>query len=234
MTSTSAPAAVDLYWIPLGAGGHVVRLSGKIFEATKASLEHRPQCALYHTALEVTSPTAGSSSSPRRSPITADETVAWSPRDRWDDLGRAAPAVSLRGPPMARRLHPRCERGCRKPGPRRERPCPCASRPRARSVCSHPRVGSRPAAHRRHVELQLIDLMAPGALRRRHQPPPAAARRPSTWVELGSRRRPTRGGGRGGIRTRERVAPLTVFKTVAFVRSATLPHAVLPSGGSSW
>jgi hypothetical protein len=31
------------------------------------------------------------------------------------------------------------------------------------------------------------------------------------------------GSGRAGIRTLERVAPLTVFKTVAFVRSATLP-----------
>jgi hypothetical protein len=30
-------------------------------------------------------------------------------------------------------------------------------------------------------------------------------------------------GGRTGIRTLERVAPLTVFKTVAFVRSAILP-----------
>ena len=25
--------SVDLYWIPLGAGAHVVRISGKIFEA---------------------------------------------------------------------------------------------------------------------------------------------------------------------------------------------------------
>src|SRR5919108_5421730 len=32
-------------------------------------------------------------------------------------------------------------------------------------------------------------------------------------------------GGRSGIRTHERVAPLTVFKTVAFVRSAILPGA---------
>src|SRR6185436_16622550 len=32
-------------------------------------------------------------------------------------------------------------------------------------------------------------------------------------------------GGRAGIRTRERVAPLAVFKTAAFVRSATLPQA---------
>src|SRR5881397_220560 len=33
--------------------------------------------------------------------------------------------------------------------------------------------------------------------------------------------------GRTGIRTLERVAPLTVFKTVAFVRSAILPASIL-------
>ena len=33
-------------------------------------------------------------------------------------------------------------------------------------------------------------------------------------------------GGRAGIRTRERVAPLAVFKTAAFVRSATLPGPI--------
>ena len=31
-------AAADLYWIPLGAGAHVVRISGKLFEAASASL----------------------------------------------------------------------------------------------------------------------------------------------------------------------------------------------------
>jgi hypothetical protein len=45
--------AVDLYWIPLGAGAHVVRLNGKVYEAIKASVEHRPRLALYHSALEV-------------------------------------------------------------------------------------------------------------------------------------------------------------------------------------
>ncbi len=35
------------------------------------------------------------------------------------------------------------------------------------------------------------------------------------------------GGGRTGIRTQERVAPLAVFKTAAFVRSATLPEGNL-------
>ena len=43
MSSTPAPGAVDLYWIPLGAGGHVVRLNGKVYEAIKAFMERRPQ-----------------------------------------------------------------------------------------------------------------------------------------------------------------------------------------------
>jgi hypothetical protein len=44
---------VDLLWIPLGAGGHVVRLNGKAYEAIKAFMQHRPRLALYHSALEV-------------------------------------------------------------------------------------------------------------------------------------------------------------------------------------
>jgi hypothetical protein len=46
-------ACVDLYWLPLGAGGHCVRLNGRIFEAVAARLERRPACDLYHSALEV-------------------------------------------------------------------------------------------------------------------------------------------------------------------------------------
>ena len=42
-------------------------------------------------------------------------------------------------------------------------------------------------------------------------------------------RKATGSGGRSGIRTHERVAPLTVFKTVAFVRSAILPQAAYVS-----
>jgi hypothetical protein len=56
MASTLAPGAVDLYWIPLGAGGHVVRGNGKLYEAITAFIEHRPRFALYHTALEVEVP----------------------------------------------------------------------------------------------------------------------------------------------------------------------------------
>jgi hypothetical protein len=48
--------AVDLYWIPLGAGAHVVRLSGKLFEAVSALVQRRGRCGLYHSALEVNVP----------------------------------------------------------------------------------------------------------------------------------------------------------------------------------
>jgi hypothetical protein len=57
-TSAATPGAVDLYWIPLGAGAHVVRLSGKLYEAIKAFSEKRERFALYHTALEVHLPDA--------------------------------------------------------------------------------------------------------------------------------------------------------------------------------
>jgi hypothetical protein len=46
-------ASVDLYWLPLGAGGHSVRLNGRIYEAVAASIGRRPRYALYHSALEV-------------------------------------------------------------------------------------------------------------------------------------------------------------------------------------
>jgi hypothetical protein len=45
--------AVDLYWIPLGAGGYVVRWSGTLYEALKALVERRPRLDLYHSALQI-------------------------------------------------------------------------------------------------------------------------------------------------------------------------------------
>jgi hypothetical protein len=45
--------AIDLYWLPLGAGGHSVRLNGKVFEAIAARLAHRGTSDLYHSALIV-------------------------------------------------------------------------------------------------------------------------------------------------------------------------------------
>jgi hypothetical protein len=49
---------INMYWLPLGAGGHSVRLNGRIFEALVARLERRDRCDLYHSALEVRVPEA--------------------------------------------------------------------------------------------------------------------------------------------------------------------------------
>jgi hypothetical protein len=49
-------AGIDLYWLPLGAGGHSVRLNGRVFEALAARLERRDRRDLYHSALEVRVP----------------------------------------------------------------------------------------------------------------------------------------------------------------------------------
>lgn len=53
MTESRAETSVDLYWLPLGAGGHSVRLNGRVYEAVAAWLEGRTPCDLYHSALEV-------------------------------------------------------------------------------------------------------------------------------------------------------------------------------------
>ncbi len=49
-------AAVDLYWIPLGAGTSVVQISGKIFEAVSAFVQRRRRFHLYHSALVISVP----------------------------------------------------------------------------------------------------------------------------------------------------------------------------------
>jgi hypothetical protein len=62
LTGTSSPPGVpgtvgiDLYWLPLGAGGRFVRLNGLVYEAVKARRERRRPLDLYHSALEVRIP----------------------------------------------------------------------------------------------------------------------------------------------------------------------------------
>lgn len=52
-----AHSAVDLFWIPLGAGGAgFVRVNGRLYEAWAAHLDRRPRQDLYHTALVVRIP----------------------------------------------------------------------------------------------------------------------------------------------------------------------------------
>jgi hypothetical protein len=46
-------ASADLYWLPLGAGGHVVRWNGRVYERWVARRERRRPLDLYHSALEL-------------------------------------------------------------------------------------------------------------------------------------------------------------------------------------
>ena len=49
-------SGIELYWLPLGAGGSFVRLNGRIYEAILAMVERRRPCDLYHSALVVVAP----------------------------------------------------------------------------------------------------------------------------------------------------------------------------------
>src|ERR1044072_856280 len=49
-------ASVELYWLPLGAGGHFVRLNGRVYERLMARLQRREPRDLYHAALTVQLP----------------------------------------------------------------------------------------------------------------------------------------------------------------------------------
>ncbi|MCU1360954.1 MAG: hypothetical protein JWN99_2243 [Ilumatobacteraceae bacterium] len=53
---TDTTARIELSWIPLGAGGRVVRFSGRTFEALSAMVQRRRPCDLYHSALTVSVP----------------------------------------------------------------------------------------------------------------------------------------------------------------------------------
>lgn len=53
---TTGSYSLDLYWLPLGAGGHSVRLNGRVYEAIVAAGQRRRRSDLYHSALEATTP----------------------------------------------------------------------------------------------------------------------------------------------------------------------------------
>ena len=51
LSAPSPESSVDLYWIPLGAGHHSVRINGIVYETVKAAIERRLRCDLYHSVL---------------------------------------------------------------------------------------------------------------------------------------------------------------------------------------
>lgn len=56
LTERPTGAAIDLYWLPLGAGGHFVRMNGRIYETICAFHDRRRAFDLYHSALQVRVP----------------------------------------------------------------------------------------------------------------------------------------------------------------------------------
>src|SRR5881275_2441079 len=90
MPTSPVSGAIDLYWLPLGAGGHSVRLNGRIFEWFAARLAHRDRCDLYHSALEVQVPEGR---------FVIEQAPAWS-----QDADRGVVAEGVVGTRVAGRL----------------------------------------------------------------------------------------------------------------------------------
>ncbi|MDO8188645.1 hypothetical protein Q5424_16705 [Conexibacter sp. JD483] len=78
--------AIDLYWLPLGAGGRFVRLNGRLFETVVAARERRRPQALFHSALRIEA--AGAT-------FVVEQTPAWGAHD-------SARGVVVEGPVGAR------------------------------------------------------------------------------------------------------------------------------------
>lgn len=97
MTSTATArggqARLDLYWVPVGAGGHVVRVSCRAFEALAARHEHRQPRDLYHAALELElgsqryviemAPVWGTPAPERGAVLEGPVGLRWLGRSRW-------------------------------------------------------------------------------------------------------------------------------------------------------
>jgi len=100
-SDTHRPAAIDLYWLPLGAGGHSVRLNGKVFEWFAARIEHRDRCDLYHSALQVYLPEGR---------FVVEQAPAWGEGSRRGVVGEGAVGARALGRSRLFRYEIRCWR----------------------------------------------------------------------------------------------------------------------------
>ena len=121
-----APVAVDLYWLPLGAGApsgsHLVGLAGKMYEALSAAVEL--------TAAARPLPRRSRDSTGRRMlrhrgrPVTGrpwGEPRGRCRRPRRHPFCRRPAALSLRNPLLVQRPHRGCRRGSRESDPAHRR-----------------------------------------------------------------------------------------------------------------
>lgn len=53
MGADSSSSRIELYWLPLGAGGHSVRLNGIVYEAIVSLMQQRERRDLFHAGLIV-------------------------------------------------------------------------------------------------------------------------------------------------------------------------------------
>ena len=166
---------VDLYWIPLGAGGHSVRLNGKVFEFLAAARARRPRRDLYHAALVV-------------GLDGARHTIEITPSPDDDRAARGVVATGAVGSRLAGRLRlfryeVRCWRGGSIPTWPMRSAAPAGSPPTLAppAGCSTSSgradagLGTRRAPRGRDVELQLHGRLAHRPLRapdRELHPPP--------------------------------------------------------------
>jgi hypothetical protein len=169
-------SAIDLYWLPLGAGGHSVRLNGLVFEAIAARLHHRGRADLYHSALEVHVPegrfvieqapawgTSGERSVVAEGPVGIRAAgrfrlFRYEVR-RWREGAILDLAEAVESP---QRLSDDTERA--------------AAAARAGATNADARVGPRRIAHRRDVELELVHFLAARSKRTRR-----IGNSPSDW-----------------------------------------------------
>ncbi len=98
---SSGTTAIDLYWLPLGAGGHSVRLNGRVFEWFAARLAHRDRCDLYHSALEV---------QVREGRFVIEQAPAWSERSERGVVAEGAVGARTAGRLRLFRYEIRCWR----------------------------------------------------------------------------------------------------------------------------
>ena len=99
-----ATNAVDVYWIPVGAGsgGAVVRWSGRLYEAAVATTARRQRYDLYHSALEVT--VDGVATAVEMAPV-------WTKRGDRDVVSEGPVGARLLGRSRLFRYEVRCCRG---------------------------------------------------------------------------------------------------------------------------
>ena len=179
-----AEASVDLYWLPLGAGGHSVRLNGRIFEFVAARVARRPTCDLYHSALVVRVPEGRFVI--EQAPVRDGSGRAAGRRrggTGCQPLGRSVADLPIRGASLARRLDTGRRRGGRKPAATHGGSSCGTPAAAARAAGADADVGTRRVLCGGDVELELGSRLADRPQRRRDRLDSPTRRRARSRLE---------------------------------------------------